>query len=155
GAHEEQHAGPRVQPPANLQAAEEPGQPAEDWRPDRQAREERDEEEQRDQPVDQARREPMADDLVADDHVLVPPRAEDAGVHGGAHGSFVSFGPTAKKCPIAPTTAPSTATKPSGRSTDFQKRTTRGTCGSRGSPYHSGWSPYAITVTTAVPPTPG
>jgi hypothetical protein len=56
---------------------------------------------------------------------------------------------------MAPSTAPTMATAPSGRSTDFQKRTARGTCGSAGRPYHSGWPPWARTVTTPVPPTPG
>src|SRR6267378_4160881 len=47
------------------------------------------------------------------------------------------------------------AMTPTGRSTFFQNLTPVGTCGSFGSPYHSGWSPCANTVTTPVPPTPG
>src|SRR5712691_10768742 len=100
----------------------------------------------------------MSDQLLPDGDVLLGTGArDDRGLRRqGAHTpSSGSFGPRLMKWPKTHATAQSIATSPSGRSTDFQNLTASGTCGSLGRPYHSGWSPWARTVTTPVPPTPG
>ena len=115
------------------------------------------------------RGEAVADDLVAHHDVLrgraALAAAPTRGTRGHrAHGrrrlrssaSSDLLGPSVMKCAKAPITAPKMANSPRGRSTDFQTRTReRDVRVSRASPYHSGWSPWASTVTTPVPPTPG
>src|SRR5262249_30062975 len=80
-----------------------------------------------------------------------------AGYGGGERGpsSGVRRGPNLREWPTRPGTVAAPPSRPSGRRTRLLKRTVHGTWGSAGSPYHSGWSPWASTVTTLVPPTPG
>src|SRR5450432_521687 len=163
---------------AYREAAEEMRHPAEEGRPDGHSRQDAAEERRRHRPVDQSRLAVVPDDLVANDDVFsrlgdddgqidrtvgcdcahaVPPmspRQADGRLEFSSSAPATSLRPYLVKCPKAPTTAPKMARTPSGRRTDFQNFTSRGMWGSLGRPYHSGWSAWASTVTTPVPPTP-
>ena len=82
--HEEEDAGPGMEPAADVQAAEEVGHPAEDRRPDREPREQGQEEEQGHGPMDGARGEPVPDDLLSHDDIFGASGPEDGGIGRGS-----------------------------------------------------------------------
>src|SRR5438045_391929 len=71
---EEQHAYIWMDHTRRFETADERGHPSEDWCPDRHAADRCDDERQRDRPMDQARCQAMANDLIARDDVVATAR---------------------------------------------------------------------------------